>query len=99
MRPGLLSRHGDFRRLWIGSAVSQLGTQVSVLAVPLLAVVTLHASTFQVGVLTATENAAFLLIGLPAGAWVDRLRRRPVLIVGDVLRAALLASVPLAAAL
>jgi MFS family permease len=99
MRPGLISRHGDFRRLWIGNAVSQVGTQISMLAVPLLAVLTLHASTFQVGALTAAENAAFLLIGLPAGAWVDRLRRRPVLIAGDVLRAALLASLPLAAAL
>jgi MFS family permease len=99
MRSGLISRPGDFRRLWIGNAVSQVGTQVSMLAVPLLAVLTLHASTFQVGVLTAAENAAFLLIGLPAGAWVDRLRRRPVLIAGDLLRAALLASLPLAAAL
>lgn len=99
MRSGLISRHGDFRRLWIGNAVSQVGTQVSMLAVPLLAVLTLHASTFQVGLLTAAENAAFLLIGLPAGAWVDRLRRRPVLIAGDLLRAALLASLPLAAAL
>jgi MFS family permease len=99
MRAGLISRHGDFRRLWIGNAVSQVGTQVSMLAVPLLAVLTLRASTFQVGALTAAENAAFLLVGLPAGAWVDRLRRRPLLIAGDVLRAALLASVPLAAAL
>jgi MFS family permease len=99
MRSGLISRPGDFRRLWIGNAVSQVGTQVSMLTVPLLAVLTLHASTFQVGVLTVAENAAFLLIGLPAGAWVDRLRRRPVLIAGDLLRAALLASLPLAAAL
>jgi MFS family permease len=99
MRSGLISRRGDFRRLWVGNAVSQVGTQVSMLAVPLLAVLTLHASTFQIGALTAAENAAFLLLGLPAGAWVDRLRRRPVLIAGDVVRAALLASLPLAAAL
>lgn len=63
---------------------------------PLLAVRTLHASTFQVGLLTAAETAAFLLVGLPAGAWVDRMRRRPVLVAADVGRALLLASVPAA---
>jgi MFS family permease len=62
-------------------------------------VVVLHASTLQVGVLTALESAAFLLVGLPVGAWCDRRRRRPVMIAGDVARAVLLASVPLAAAL
>jgi GNAT superfamily N-acetyltransferase len=90
-------KHPDFRRLWIGSTISQFGTQVSMLAVPLVAVVTLHASTFQIGLLTALENCAFLIIGLPAGAWVDRMPRRPVLIVADLLRAALLVSVPVAA--
>lgn len=91
--------HRDFRRLWIGDAISQVGTQVSMLALPLVAVKTLHASAFEVGALTACETAAFLLVGLPAGAWCDRVRRRPVLILGDVGRALALGSVPLAALL
>jgi MFS family permease len=99
MRRGLILGHPDFRRLWIGESVSQLGTQVSLLAVPLIAVVTLRATAFQTGLLTAIGYAAFLLLGLPAGAWVDRVRRRPVMIAGNLLRAVLLASVPVAAAL
>jgi MFS family permease len=91
--------HRDFRRLWIGDAISQVGTQVSMLALPLVAVKTLHASAFEVGALTACETAAFLLVGLPAGAWCDRVRRRPVLILGDLGRAVVLGSVPLAALL
>src|SRR5258706_927905 len=66
------------------------------LALPLVAVLALNASNFEVGVLAACETLAFLLVGLPAGAWVDRLRRRQVLIVGDLGRAVLLGSVPLA---
>lgn len=91
--------HRDFRRLWIGDAISQVGTQVSMLALPLVAVKTLHATAFEVGALTACETAAFLFVGLPAGAWCDRLRRRPVLILGDIGRAIALGSVPLAALL
>lgn len=98
-RRGGLVWHRDFRLLWAGDTISQLGSQVSLLALPLVAVLFLHASTFAVGVLTALESAAFLLIGLPAGAWCDRVRRRPVMIAGDLARAALLASVPIAAAL
>jgi MFS family permease len=92
---GLL-RHRDFRRLFAADSVSQVGSQVTLLALPLVAVVALHASAFQVGLLAASGTAAFLLIGLPAGAWVDRLRRRNVLIVTDLGRALLLASVPAA---
>jgi MFS family permease len=92
---GLLVEH-DFRQLFVADTVSQLGTQVSLLALPLVAVLALHASTFEVGALTACETAAFLLVGLPAGAWVDRLRRRHVLIVGDLGRAVLLGSIPVA---
>jgi MFS family permease len=95
--PGSLIRHRDFRLLWAGDTISQLGTQVTVLALPLLAVTTLHASPFQVGLLTTFEFASFLLVGLPAGAWVDRMRRRYVLIAGDIGRALLLGSLPLAA--
>ena len=98
MASGGLSGHGDFRRLWAGETVSELGSQVTVLAVPLLAVRVLHATTFEVGALAAASTAAFLLVGLPAGAWVDRLRRRPVMIAADLGRLLALGSVPVAAA-
>ena len=93
---GGLWHHLDFRRLWIGETISQLGSMVSGLALPLVAILVLHASVFEVGLLTAFESAAFLVIGLPAGAWVDRMRFRSVLIVNDILRAAALGSIPLA---
>jgi MFS family permease len=96
---GNLWRHRDFRLLWGGQTVSELGTQVSFLAVPLVAIDVLHASTFCVGLLTSLQTLPFLLVGLPAGAWVDRLRRRPVLIVADVGRAIALGSIPAAWAL
>jgi MFS family permease len=99
VRRGLIRRHQDFRRLWIGETVSQFGSQVSMLAVPLIAVLTLRAGAFQVGVLSAVGYAPFLVFGLLAGAWVDRARRRPVLIAGNLLRATVLAVVPVAAAL
>src|SRR6266568_1349606 len=98
-RWGGLLWHRDFQRLWFGDTVSQLGTQVTVIALPLVAVKTLGASTFEVGILVSLLTAAFLLAGLPAGAWVDRMRRRPVMIAADVARAVLLASLPVAAAL
>jgi hypothetical protein len=75
-RRGGLVWHRDFRRLWAGDAISQLGSQVSELAIPLVAVISLHASTFEVGMLNALESAAFLPGGLPAGAYCDRLRCR-----------------------
>ena len=93
--PGLLREH-DFRQLFVADTISQLGSQVSLLALPLVAVLTLHASNFEVGVLAMCDTLAFLLIGLPAGAWVDRMRRRSVLIAGDVGRAVVLGSVPVA---
>ncbi|MGH9067468.1 MAG: MFS transporter [Acidimicrobiales bacterium] len=96
--PGLLA-HPGFRRLWAGQTVSVFGSEVTALALPLAAVLVLHASTFQVGLLTTATYAAFLGIGLPAGAWVDRLRRRPVMIAADLLRAAVLVSIPVAAGL
>ncbi|MFF5286795.1 MFS transporter [Streptomyces sp. NPDC013171] len=92
-----LHRLPDFRRLWIGDTVSQAGTAVTVLALPLVAIGPLHASPFQAGLLVTCEFLGFLLLGLPAGAWVDRMRRRRVMIVGDLGRAVLLASLPVAA--
>ncbi|MFH8840712.1 MFS transporter [Streptomyces sp. NPDC017868] len=95
-RPRLF-RLQDFRRLWIGDTVSQAGTAVTALALPLVAIGPLGASPFQAGLLVTCEFLGFLLLGLPAGAWVDRMRRRRVMIAGDLARAALLASLPLAA--
>jgi len=93
-----LLRNRDFRLLWAGQTVSRVGTEVSVLALPLIAIQILHATTFEVGSLTAIETLPFLLVGLPAGAWVDRMRRRRVLLVADVGRLIALASIPLASA-
>ena len=92
---GLLTDH-DYRALFAGTTAGQLGHQVSQLALPLVAVLALRANEFQVGLLMATMTAAFLFVGLPAGAWVDRVRRRGVLIVTDLARAVLLLSIPLA---
>jgi MFS family permease len=96
MAKGVLLRHRDFRLLWGGETVSELGSQVSLLAIPLLAVHTLHATTFEMGLLTAASTAAFLIVGLPAGVWVDRLRRRRVMIAADLGRVLALGSVPVA---
>jgi predicted MFS family arabinose efflux permease len=95
LRGKLIGQPG-FRRLWFGQTVSEFGSQVTTLALPLAAVLVLHASTFQVGLLTTAGYAAFLLIGLPAGAWVDRVRRKPVMIAADVTRVLVLASIPVA---
>ena len=94
--PGLW-KHGDFLRLWAAHSVSQLGTQVSFVVIPLVAVVTLDASPAQVSILTAVGSVPALALGLFAGVWVDRLRRRPILVLADVGRAAVLATIPLAA--
>ena len=93
--PSLL-RHPDFVRLWTAETVSQLGTQVSALAIPFVAIDILQATTFEVALLNVVDFLPFLLIGLPAGVWVDRLRRRPVMIAGDLGRALALATIPLA---
>lgn len=92
---GLISTHADFRYLWIGDGVSKLGSQVVVLVMPVLAATTLDASTWQVGLLTTFAGLPFLLIGLPVGAWSDRVRRRPLLVAADLGRAAVLAWVPI----
>ncbi|MGH9305055.1 MAG: MFS transporter, partial [Acidimicrobiales bacterium] len=92
---GSLIGHHDFRLLWGGESISELGSQVSLLAIPLVAVRSLHATTFQVGALTAASTAAFLLVGLPAGAWVDRRRRRQIMIAADIGRMLALGSIPL----
>jgi predicted MFS family arabinose efflux permease len=94
--PASLWRHRDFRQLWTAESVSQVGTQITFLAMPVLAVTVLDATALEMGVLTALETVAFLVVGLPAGAWVDRWRRKRVLVVNDLIRMLALASLPLA---
>ena len=96
---GGLWRHPDFLRLWSAETISQVGTQVSNLALPLVAIVTLDATAFEVAALGTVVFLPWLLFSLPAGVWVDRLRRRPILVVADLGRGVLLASVPVAWAL
>lgn len=93
---GPLWGQGDFLRLWAGQTISQFGSQISALALPLLAILVLDASTFEVAALGVAEFLPFILFSLPAGAWVDRLSRRPILIVTDWGRAVALATLPLA---
>ena len=96
---GYLLHHRDFRRLWAGQTVSEVGTQVSLLALPLVAVHTLHATTFQVGLLTAASTLAFFVVALPVGVWLDRWRRRRVMIIADLGRALVLGCIPVTYAL
>lgn len=87
----------DFRRLWVADAISQLGTRMTFLAAPLVALYTVQATTFEVALLRTFQSLGALLLGLLVGAWVDRLRCRPVLIASDLGRFVLLVSIPLAA--
>src|SRR5258708_4753851 len=96
-RAGGLLWQRNFRLLWSGETISQLGNAMAVVGVPLAAVIVLHASTFSLGVLTAAAWLPWLVIGLPAGAWVDRLPARRVMIACDVISAVLYASVPVTA--
>lgn len=96
---GPLWRNGDFLRLWSGQTISAFGSEITELALPLLAILVLDASPFQVAALGVVATLPWLFLSLPAGAWVDRLPRRPILIVADWGRAALLLSIPVAYAL
>ena len=93
---GALWSHRDFLKLWTGQTISEFGSQISQLAIPWVALVTLNATAFEVASLGTVEFLPFVLFTLPAGVWVDRLRRRSVLIVGDLGRAVLLSSIPVA---
>jgi predicted MFS family arabinose efflux permease len=86
-----------FRRFWLGESISLLGSEVTNLALPLTAVLVLGASSEQMGVLTAVHLLPFLLVGLPAGVLVDRVSRRRLLVAGDLVDAAAVAVVPIAA--
>jgi MFS family permease len=94
-----LWRDREFLKLWAAQAISQLGTHVTLLALPLAAILVLDATATEVALLGAVEVLPFLLFTLPAGVWVDRLPRRPILVVTDLARAAALASIPFAYAL
>ncbi len=98
-RRGGLLRQRNFRLLWIGETVSGAGNAMAVIGTPLLAVTVLHATTFAVSALTAAAYLPWLIIGLPAGAWADRLPVRPTMITCDLLSALLYASLPIAALL
>ena len=93
-KPGGLWRHRDFLSLWGAETISQFGTQVSLLALPLVAILVLEETAFKIAALTSVEFLPFLLFTLPAGVWVDRLRRKPILVLGNVGRAVALLSVP-----
>src|SRR6266849_2300555 len=97
-RPGLW-RHRDFLLLWTGQSISELGSAVTVLALPLTAVVVLRASVFQVGLLSAATTVPFLLVALPAGLVVDRVAKRTLMIGCDAARMLIIGSVPITAGL
>lgn len=92
-----LWRNQDFMRFWTGQSVSQIGSAVTTLAVPLTAIAVLKASAFEVGLLTAATYAAFIFIALPAGAIVDRCSKRKIMIWCDMARLVIIGSVPVAA--
>jgi MFS family permease len=91
---GELWSYPDFLKLWAGQTISLLGDQVSLLAIPLTAVTFLRASALQMGLLTAAGSVPALLFALVAGVWVDRLHRRPILIIADLGRFLLLGLIP-----
>jgi MFS family permease len=94
-RPSLW-RQRDFMKLWTGQTISQFGDEITGLAIPLLATMILHAGPLQFGILGVVRFLPWILFTLPAGVWVDRMRRRPILIGADLARAVLLTSIPLA---
>lgn len=97
--PRTLWRHRDFLKLWSAQTISQVGSQVTFIALPLTAILVLDATTFEVAALGAMDTLPFLLFTLPAGVWIDRLRRRPLMVAADIGRAAALVSIPVVYAL
>lgn len=94
-----LSANRDFMNLWGAETVSQFGSQITPVAIPLLAALTLDATAFEMGLLAATNGLPLLVVGFVAGAWVDRLKRRPIMLAMDIGRAITLLTIPIAAAL
>ncbi|MFE5140632.1 MFS transporter [Streptomyces fagopyri] len=97
VRRGLLRRHRDFRLLWCGETAGKFGASVTGVAMPLVAVSTLDAGAFEVGLLSAAAWAPWLVIGLPVGVWVDRSRRRPIMLAAAAVSFLLFAALPVAA--
>jgi Na+/melibiose symporter-like transporter len=97
-RKGLL-RQPDFLKLWSGQAISQIGSSITSIGLPILALRVLDASPLEMGILGSASGASVLVVGLFAGAWVDRIRRRPILIAADLGRAVVVGMVPVAAML
>ena len=92
-----LWQHPDFMKLWAGQTISEFGSRITREALPLVAVIVLAATPAEMGILTAISALPVLLFSLAAGVWVDRVRRRPVMIAADIARLVLLLSVPFAA--
>ena len=90
-------RNSDFLRLWLGGTISIFGSLVTRTALPFAAILALGAGPIEIATLRALQLLPGLLLGLFAGAWVDRLRRRPIMIVADVARAGLILMMPFAA--
>src|SRR4051794_30944752 len=93
---GDLLRDRLYRRLWLSILISSFGGQITMLAIPLTAAVLLHATPTQMGLLTTMELAPFALFSLPSGVWLDRVRKLPVYVAGELTVALVLATVPLA---
>ena len=91
-----LWRQGDFMKLWTGQTISQFGDEITLLGIPLLAIGVLGAGALEMGILGVVRFLPWIFFTLPAGVWVDRMRRRPILIGADIARAVLLASIPIA---
>jgi MFS family permease len=98
LRTTLVARNPDFRRLWVGQTISLFGDQMTAVALPTIAIILLHATPLEIGLLTMTGFLGYPVFGLLAGVWADRLPRRRVLLASDVASLAALASIPLAAA-
>jgi MFS family permease len=96
LSPTDLLRDATYRRLWTSILISSFGGQVTLLALPLTAAVLMHASPTQMGLLTAMELAPFALFSLPTGVWLDRVRKLPVYIVGELSISFAVATVPVA---
>src|SRR5918994_1835886 len=94
--PGGLWRHRDFRNLWAAETISQFGSQIDDLALGLVAIIVLDASAFEVAVYGTLNFLPFILFTLPAGVWVDRLPRKPILVIGDLGRFVVLLTIPIA---
>src|SRR5438552_10960393 len=87
-----LLRDATYRRLWSSILISSFGGQVTMLALPLTAAVLLHASPTQMGLLTAMEIVPFVLFSLPSGVWLDRVRKLPVYVAGEIALSLVVAS-------